>query len=397
LEIAAQYPPTTRTVWHTIVICFGALLGALLFGSVWQLAPDGLSAMSRGTPYWDFSNLWFGSHLALNGHLDYLFNPDLYRRALRQTFFQSMANQEWSYPPSMLLIGIPFALMPIGWAYFVWTMGTIALLLAALRTLSMPEEDRHAILISSAVFINAALGQNGALTAALFVAGLSLLERRPVLAGVCIGLLTIKPHLGLLLPVVLLAGRHYRAAFSAAATVLVLIVITAMAWGPGIWVDFWEKTMPMMSSIMQAPFPQPYQSKALTVFVVVRSWGLSLPVSYGAQAICLLAALVITWRAWRPKTGYDENIRLALTALLLPLSTPYGYIYDSIPVIVAVMLLRSSRLSCPIWLFALLWTTPLIGILLNSRGVQLAILIPALAVLWVLWKSRRLVAQVTTS
>ena len=73
-----------------------------------------------------------------------------------------------------------------------------------------------ALLAAPAVFINAVGGQNGTWTAALFGGGLSLLERRPLLAGGLLGLLIYKPQLALLIPVALLAGRHWRA-FAAAA------------------------------------------------------------------------------------------------------------------------------------------------------------------------------------
>lgn len=50
--------------------------------------------------------------------------------------------------------------------------------------------------------------QNGFLSAGLFGGALVLLERRPVLAGALFGLLTYKPHLGLLVPIVLIADWH---------------------------------------------------------------------------------------------------------------------------------------------------------------------------------------------
>jgi hypothetical protein len=59
--------------------------------------------------------------------------------------------------------------------------------------------------------MNAVGGQNSTWTAALFGGGLSLLERRPLLAGRLLGLLIYKPQLGLLIQVALLAGRHWRA------------------------------------------------------------------------------------------------------------------------------------------------------------------------------------------
>ena len=52
-------------------------------------------------------------------------------------------------------------------------------------------------------------GQNGFLTAALIGGALGLLERRPALAGICLGLLTYKPQFGLLFPFVLIADRRW--------------------------------------------------------------------------------------------------------------------------------------------------------------------------------------------
>ena len=48
--------------------------------------------------------------------------------------------------------------------------------------------------------MNALVGQNGFLTAALIGGTLYLIPIRPVLAGICLGLLTYKPQYGLLFP-----------------------------------------------------------------------------------------------------------------------------------------------------------------------------------------------------
>ena len=67
-------------------------------------------------------------------------------------------------------------------------------------------------------FINALVGQNGFLTAALIGGALYLIPVRPVLAGICLGLLTYKPQYGLLFPIVLIAAGHWRVFISAAVT-----------------------------------------------------------------------------------------------------------------------------------------------------------------------------------
>src|SRR5689334_18035653 len=80
---------------------------------LWAIGPDGLSALSKTLPYWDFSNLWAGGRMALDGHVGTLFDVDAYRAALRGMFGPDLPNQEWSYPPSILLIGAPLATLPI--------------------------------------------------------------------------------------------------------------------------------------------------------------------------------------------------------------------------------------------------------------------------------------------
>ena len=52
--------------------------------------------------------------------------------------------------------------------------------------------------LAPAVVANIGFGQTGFVLASLMIAGLVNLDRRPVLAGIMFGLLTIKPHFGVL-------------------------------------------------------------------------------------------------------------------------------------------------------------------------------------------------------
>ena len=56
------------------------------------------------------------------------------------------------------------------------------------------------------------IGVRTLMTAGVFAAGVALVERRPWVAGVCLGALCYKPHFGLLIPVALIAGGHWRVA-----------------------------------------------------------------------------------------------------------------------------------------------------------------------------------------
>ena len=141
----------------------------------------------------------------------------------------------WPYPPSFLFVAASLALLPYFLSMLTWTLATFAAFAAAIARISASRRDMLLMLATPAAWLNLYIGQNGALTAALIGFGLILLPARPVAAGICIGLLSVKPHLGLLIPVALLAGGYYRAFVSAALTVVALAVVTTVAFGVEPW------------------------------------------------------------------------------------------------------------------------------------------------------------------
>src|SRR5258707_14741149 len=65
------------------------------------------------------------------------------------------------------------------------------------------------------VLTNTLVGQNGFLTASLIGGTLYLMPMRPVLSGICLGLLSYKPQYGLLFPLVLIAASQWTVFFTA--------------------------------------------------------------------------------------------------------------------------------------------------------------------------------------
>lgn len=366
-----------------IVFAFGLVPATAYHVNLWSLGDDGLTRASR-LPYWDFSNLWAGTRMALDGNVGALFDVEAYRAALRSMFSSNLLDQEWSYPPSILLLGTPLALLPVLPAYLVWTFGTIFLLHLAIRPLHLPAMLHIAALSSPAVLINAMFGQNGAFTAALLIGGLLAAPKRPILAGVLFGLLTVKPHLGILIPFCLIASRNWSAFVAAAVTAILLAAATGMAFGFDVWTSFMSETRALMTSIMEAPYPQTYHSNALTVFIMARSFGANLGVAYAVQAVATLAAITIVIWLWLPSTRIDPRRRALLTATLAVVATPYGYTYDTIPMCVALayMFAVSAR---PQWLpFAIAWLFPLFAHMLNHRGIGIGVLVPVAVSAWML-------------
>lgn len=86
-----------------------------------------------------------------------------------------------------------------------------------------------------AALLNIWAGHYAFLVGALFLMGWRQLEDRPVHAGVLFGLLLVKPHLAILVPLVLALRCHWWAMGAAAATVAALIEGTTLAYG---WVPW---------------------------------------------------------------------------------------------------------------------------------------------------------------
>ena len=97
------------------------------------------------------------------------------------------------------------------------------------------------------------------------------LDRRPIVAGILIGLLAYKPQFGLLIPLVLIAGGHWRAFAAAAATVAVLALAVTFAFGVDVWTAFLASTHFTRTVVLEQG--DTGWHKIQSVFSLVRMWG----------------------------------------------------------------------------------------------------------------------------
>ena len=369
----------------TVVSIIVLWMSEVYLTGLWNLNSKGFSELSHRLPYWDFTNLWAGSRLAIDGHVAVLFDVDAYRAALRGMFSPDLPNQEWSYPPNILLLGVPLATLPILPAYLVWTFGTVLCLWLAIRPLKLGALVELAVVLSPAVIWNSIFGQNGALTTALLIGGLALAPRRPLLAGVLFGLLTIKPHLGILVPFCLLASGNWRAIFAAIGTTVAVVLATGLFFGFDVWRLFLTETRPLMTAIMEAPYPQPYQYNAITVFFTARAIGFGLTAAYSAQAVATIVSIAVVVWLWWPGRQVSHQERVALTAVLAILATPYGYTYDTIGLAVAVAMLAAMTSRPPRLILAICWLWPFVTHYFTWGGYCVAVLVPLFLAVWMLF------------
>lgn len=349
-----------RRIAFGVAVVVGLLFFARWVYLVWGVDETGFSPMSGKLPTWDFTNLWMGGRLAMTQSVEAVFAPELYRAGLAAMFGPALQPSEWSYPPSILLVGAPLSMLPLYAAYALWTVGGLAALILACRAGGLPLSFCALLALSPAVLLNGVFGQNGAWTAALLIGGLLASEKRPVLAGLLFGLLTMKPHLGVLVPLCLIAAGRWRpvgwsALFSAAVAGL-----TTALFGVESWRLFLSETRPLMQAILELPFGESmFQVNAITTFMMARALGAPVEPAYAAQALVGVAAGYAAWRLWRAPVA-DPLLRAAATALLTLLATPYGWSYDAIPLSVAVLALAQRSRAEPAYVLAGLFLWPAI-------------------------------------
>lgn len=227
-------------------------------------------------------------------------------------------------PPTTLAVVWPLGHLPFSAAFLTWSAFGLAAFLIALRPLLA--DRRHGWPLALAfpgLWIGLAHGQTQFVTAALTGAALILLKRHPYAAGVLIGLLAIKPHLAILFPIVLVAGRHWRTFASAAVTATAFMSLSALAFGLDS-LRSWINGMGMVGSAIDAQALPVY--KFVTPYTALRLVGLPEPVSLVLHGLIAIGAASVVWILWRR----TDDIRVRGSSMVFGtfLVTPYAADYD---------------------------------------------------------------------
>ncbi len=129
----------------------------------------------------------------------------------------------------------PFGLLPYPVAFAAWSCAGLLALYAVVRGQAL---QTVAILFSPAALFCLIGGQISLFMAAIVLAALRLIDRRPVIAGLLIALCTIKPQMGLLFPVLLIVSRRWRVLATASVGTLGLVLVSGLLWGFDVWRDY---------------------------------------------------------------------------------------------------------------------------------------------------------------
>jgi hypothetical protein len=191
------------------------------------------------------------------------------------------------------------------------------------------------------VFNNTLVGQNGFLTAALIGGTLYLMPARPVLSGICLGLLSYKPQYGLLFPIVLIAASQWTVFFTAGIVAIGVAFASWLAFGTESWQAFFH-WMPMFSQAFLTEGKATWW-KLQSLFSMVRYLGGTEQMAWAFQWVLTAAVAVVLALMWRSRVSY--SVKAAALAIGTLLTTPYLFMYDMMVLAVPVAFLMRIGLK----------------------------------------------------
>jgi hypothetical protein len=321
----------------------------------------------------DFVNTWVGGELALTRSPQTHFSADAYNALLAEKFGGRYPLHIWSYPPHLLLFTWPFALMPYMLAYVLYCAAGLILYLAVVTDGQRRADHLVLLTLAPAVTANIWCGQNGFLTTAMLVGGLVALDRRPILAGALFGVLSIKPQLGVLLPLMLALTGRWRTILAAVGTVALLLALTSLAFGPDVWAAYVKDAMPVQTKVFLRDYEN-FMVHMPTAFMNARVAGLSLSVAAWLQAVLSLSAVMaVVWTFWHRR---DVDLSNALLVTATFLVTPYAFNYDMVVFswVIITLMDRGDNSASDYGFMLAVWATPLITVPLGIAGLPLSCL-----------------------
>jgi hypothetical protein len=378
---------TTERMRRIAVISFLATIGTVAY--LFWGSHGTVDAFGRplGT---DFSNVWAAGHMALGNDAAKAWDwPSHYAVQQATHHDPKIPFYGWHYPPPFLLIAALLAQFPYVMALILWQISTLCLAVITVRAI-LPHHRAIIIAVGCpVVLVCLGHGHNGFLTGALLCGGLLLLNKKPWVAGILMGCMIYKPQFGLILPIVLIFGGHWRAIGGAIASAALLCALTLLLWGLPVWSAFID-SLPLTQSVIIEQGVTGW-AKIQSAFSAVRNWGGSVAIAWAIQSSVTIIAIAGAAALSRSTNANSRNALIVASALL---ATPYCLDYDLVPLSISIAFLVADGrergfLSWEKSLYALVWATPLFG-----RAAMMATTIPfgliAIATVFVLSVRRAL-------
>ncbi|MBR0684912.1 DUF2029 domain-containing protein [Bradyrhizobium manausense] len=356
-----QASPRKRTIYLCVIL---ALLAAILGFKTFRFFEGGLW---YGGQTADFAAFHIVAQRIWLGDLDLTYQFASFTQMQMAAAGGTVGVMPWTYPPQFDLLLAPFAFLP-GWAaYFLFTAVTLAAYLMVLRVIAGHGFAAVLVVFFPAIAITIGIGQNGLLTGALIGLVCINAERRPVLSGVALGMMVIKPHLAVAAGIYMLLTRSWPAVLTAAIVVTTSSLVCTLAFGPQIWIA-WLGSIREAASYLEDGRYQLF--RMISAYAALYNAGL--PAAWAFWGQMAMAALALVTVALAIARGPSPRFALGIVAVASVMISPYAYDYD-LPIVgigLALLLPDLASLASPrerSTLYALLLLANAYGLLQSAR------------------------------
>lgn len=317
------------------------------------------------TPYGaDFLQEWVGGEMVLNGQSAAIYELDQFvarqhDSAITGFHWNSDSYYPACYPPTHYMAFSPFAILPYRWAVLIW-LGTLLVSLfgSALLIEAISRRDRgtdggsYSVLriaipawigvwLFPAALFSITIGQKSALWLLLLcIAWLLLTKSKDFLAGAVFGLISIKPTLFFLIPLMMLRRGKWSFFLGASTTVCVL-------WGTALvllpvesWFGFLEAVKSSTSYAGNGGYRFDWSCNLLSLAYSAPSN----MVEWCKQSVCILLAiyaLLCCFESRKLATNSPELLLAGLSATFL--LSPHAYSYDLVVFLLPILWIGSKE------------------------------------------------------
>jgi hypothetical protein len=270
----------------------------------------------------DFLGYWAASKIILSG------NPsDVYDQAILFSIEEGISGVRFllpvNYPPTYYLIIAPLALLPYLPSLGIWLVSTLLLYLFVIHRIAPHPATIWLTLAFPGTFQNFIHGQNGFLSAAILGGGLLCMQRFPFMGGVILAFLTYKPHLAVLIPVVLIAGRYWKTLAGMVTCTVLLMSLSSLVFGMNTWIHFTQNISFAFKILQTSALPLFQMPTTFAAALLVGMHPLVAKILHGVVAF---AALIITVWIWYKQSPFF--LRASALVLGILLFTPHANTHD---------------------------------------------------------------------
>lgn len=232
----------------------------------------------------------------------------------------SKGPRPFPYPPTALLLISPFGFLPFWAAFWSWTALSIAAFWSAVRRVASGWAVPLAIAMPHPVLV-LILGQTTLFASAATIWAISLLDKRPAIAGMLFGVVAaFKPQSVLLAPLVFVRLRDWRCVVGAAGT-FGWLCLASLIFGAGLWPSW-------IASVRDHPqIVSHYHLEIIGATPRMAAIGLHLhqPLVAIFQLLGVIAGVAILWAGFGSK---NTLVRVQCFAVGCLLASPYGMRYE---------------------------------------------------------------------